>query len=330
MKVQSAILSIFLLCLGQGVDAETLSGTRNDSIETDVKNGGFFQKTTPEFLYGYTDFNFNSLSGYNFNRYKGHSNLYSVGADHISLNSTVMAGLYYFRVDTSLAAKFSFSPTPVVSSDQTIKNSTIFGHALKILTPNIYIDAAGGYGNNQLNTYTTIGSNELNPVALFAHARNNTTNWFVSFNGIYRRIWQKLLVRANLGVLYSQIDTPDYHYLFPATNSRQKVASLTNKATLLLENAEFGYFVNPKLMPFINAGLIQVAGFSESRPIISPLTVINGTLPQLSMNRSGFRLGGGLAYSYKNIAMRVEEKYYNAGLTFTSYQTLATIEYQFS
>jgi hypothetical protein len=327
MKLQSVILSVFLVCNGQMVYADALDRTRNANVQTVNKSSGFFQKITPEMLYGYTDFNFSSRSGDNFNSFKGHSNLYSAGADHISLGSSMMAGLYYFRIDTALASQFFFSPTPVATSDQTIKNNTIFGHLLKIFTPQIYADVAGGYGYNQLETFTELAAS---PDALFAHARNNSDNWFVSVNGIYRRTWQKFLLRANLGVLYSQIDTPRYHYLFPATNEVIVVAPLTNKATLLLENAEFGYFINPKLMPFINGGLIQVAHFSNSRSLLNPASIVNGSLPQLNMNKSGFRLGGGVTYSYKNVTMRVEEKYYNAGSTFQSYQTLASLEYQFT
>ena len=51
---------------------------------------------------------------------------------------------------------------------------------------------------------------------------------------------------------------------------------------------------------------------------------------RINMNKDGFRLGAGVAYTYKNVSMRVEEKYYNASSTFKSYQTLVALEYQFS
>lgn len=333
MKLCSLILSIFLVCNGQLACAHALSRIQNDPAPTASERpglSGFFQKITPEMLYGYTDFNFKSTRGANLNRFKGHANLYSVGADHLSLSPSIMAGVYYFRIDTALASKFSFSPIPAISSEQTIKNSTIFAHALKLFSPQIYVDVAGGYGYNQLNTQSTILPSDLNPEPLYAHARNNSDNWFVSVNGIYRKSWQKFLLRANLGVLYSEIDTPHYYYFFPSQDMSQRVARLISKATLLLENAEVGYFINPKLMPFINGGLIQVVDFSNSRPIVSPTSIVNGSLPQLNMNKNGFRLGAGVSYSYKNVTMRVEEKYYNAGSTFRSYQTLAALEYQFN
>lgn len=330
MKIQSVILSIFLVSNGQIACADALSRTRTETVKTvdTSDSSGFFKKITPEMLYGYTDFNFDSRAGENFNRYQGHSNLYSAGADHISLGSSVMAGVYYFRIDTALNAQFLLTPGALSTTDQTIKNNTIFGHVLKIFTPQIYADVAGGYGQNKFNTLTTIAPGlEEQQVA---QANNSNNNWFVSLNGIYRKSWNKFLVRANLGVLYSQIDTGHYSYIFAETGTIQGVSPLTNKATLIMENAEFGYFVKPTLMPFINGGLIQVAQFSNSRAILDPASTINGSLPQLNMNKSGFRLGAGMSYTYKNVTMRVEEKYYNAGSTFQSYQTLAALEYQFS
>ncbi|MFT4058695.1 MAG: autotransporter outer membrane beta-barrel domain-containing protein [Legionella sp.] len=327
MKIKWIFLSIALLYNGQIACADAFSRIRNENVRAVNGHFGFFHKITPEMMYGYTDFDFNSVQTENFNRFKGHSNLYSAGADHLSLGANMMVGVYYFRIDTALASQFSFLPSPIITSGQTIKNNTIFTHLLKIFTPQLYVDVAGGYGYNQFDTYTKL---MIEPDALFAHARNNNDNWFVSVNGIYRKNWQKFLLRMNLGVLYSQIDTPRYNYLFPASNIFLVVEPLTNKATLLLENAEFGYFINPKLMAFINGGLIQVAQFTNSRPLLNQAIVINGSLPQLNMNKDGFRLGAGVTYSYKNVTVRVEEKYYNASSTFHSYQTLAALEYQFT
>lgn len=330
MKVQSLLLSIFLICNGHIAYADALSRTRNDTLQIPAGTADVFGKTTPELIYAYTDFNFKSTHGASFNSFKGHSNLYSVGGDHISLGPSAMAGLYYFRIDTALSSQFLLLPGAVTTSDQTIRNTTLFGHVLKIFTPQLYADVAAGYGYNKLHTYAYIDPSPAIPVESVAHARNSCDNWFVILNGIYRKTWQKFLLRANLGVLYSQIDTGSYHYLFPATNIFRDVRPLTNKATLLLENAEFGYFVNPKLMPFLSGGLIQVAQFSNSRVLVDAANIINGSLPQLNMNKSGFRVGGGIAYTYKNVSMRIEEKYYNAGGTFQSYETLAALEYQFN
>ncbi|MCW8409559.1 autotransporter outer membrane beta-barrel domain-containing protein [Legionella sp. PATHC035] len=323
MKIQSLVLSVFLVFSGFGLNANTLS---KDGTSNQLNNSEFLRKITPEFLYGYTDFNFDSTSGTNFNRYNGHSNLYSAGADHVSLGQTMMVGVYYFGIDTELSSQFLLTPGSVTTSEQTIHNHTIFGHLFKIFTPEIYADLGGGYGFNKFITSTEIATE---PVPLIAQATNNNNNWFISFNGIYRKIWKKFLLRANAGVLYSQIDTGRYNYFFPATDTFQVIEPLTNKATLILENIELGYYIKPTVMPFLSGGLIQVAQFSNSRSLINPASVINGSLPQLNMDKSGFRVGGGIAITYKNATIRIEEKYYNASGVFQSYQTLAALEYQF-
>ncbi|MCW8397533.1 autotransporter outer membrane beta-barrel domain-containing protein [Legionella sp. PATHC038] len=323
MKIQSLVLSVFLIFSGFCLNANTLS---KDGTTNQAKSSEFLRKITPEFLYGYTDFNFDSTSGTNFNRYNGHSNLYSAGADHVSLGQTMMVGVYYFGIDTELTSQFLLTPGSVTTSEQTIHNNTIFGHLFKIFTPEIYADLGGGYGFNKFITLTEIATE---PAPLIAQATNNNNNWFISFNGIYRKTWKQFLMRANAGVLYSQIDTGRYNYFFPATDTFQVIEPLTNKATLILENIELGYYIKPTVMPFLSGGLIQVAQFSNSRLLINPASVINGSLPQLNMDKSGFRVGGGIAITYKNATIRVEEKYYNAGGVFQSYQTLAALEYQF-
>ena len=128
--------------------------------------------------------------------------------------------------------------------------------------------------------------------------------------------------------MYSQINAGSYPLIFQPTLPSQIVPALTTKATFLFENAELGYKVTTEMMPFINAGLIQVVQYSNSRPIIA--NPINGSLPQLNMNQNGFRLGGGVSFNHKQFTLRLEQKYYNAGGTFTSNQTFVGLEYQFS
>lgn len=324
MKKYSLILSILLLCYGTALNAET--SLKDEPIAKSYIPVSF-RKTTPEFLYGYTDFNFNSTSRNNFNKYDGHSNLYSVGGDHISFGDTVMAGLYYFGIDTTVSSKFLFNPGVITSSQQNIRNNTVFVHVLKLFNSEIFADLGGGYGLNKFITTTEI---PILPEPVVAQATNNNDNWFLSFNAIYRKPWNKFLFRFNLGALYSQIDTSTYSFLAPASDTFFIVQPIVNKATLILESGEVGYKVNDRFMPFISGGLIQVVQFSNSRALLNPAVIINGSLPQLNLDRDGFRVGGGFVCNYKNLTLRIEEKYYNAGGTFQSYQTLAAVEYQFS
>jgi hypothetical protein len=340
VKVNVLILSVLLLCMGQITYAEILTPSTKEKVEQpetpeknkadSAKKSGFFSNLAAEMLYGYTDFNFHSSEISNFNQFKGHSNLYAGGAEHLTVSPSITGGIYFFRINTEVDSKFSLSPFPVSDSKQTIKNNTIFAHVLKIVKPQFFIDVAAGYGYNHVNTFTTLQPSALNTEALLAYAINNTNNWFFSVNGIYRKPWKKFLFRGNLGVFYSKINAPEYNFIFPTINFSDLAQNLTNRATLILESVEVGYNVNPKFMPFIGAGLIQVAQFSFNRPVINPTTVINGSLPQLFLNKDAFRLVAGFSYKYKKFALRVEEKYYNASSTFKSYQTLVILEYKFS
>ena len=107
----------------------------------------------------------------------------------------------------------------------------------------------------------------------------------------------------------------------------QTVEPLSNKSWFLMENVELGYNLEkyPSWIPFVNAGLVQVLSFQNSRPLVS--IAINGISPQLNLDKNGFRLGGGLAYTHKEVTLRLEEQYYNAGNIFRSYQTILGIKY---
>ncbi len=327
IKVRYLVLLIFLIGNEPGLYAKSVKSVDISSNEkiNKINAVDYFKKITPEFLYSYTDFNFNSNSGENFNKYNGHSNLYSAGVDHLSLTNTMLMGIYYFGIDTVVKSQWFINPGFVTDSSQSLHNNTLFVHILKNVTPNFFTDVAGGYGYNKVSTITQIN---ISSEPLIGQANNNNNNWFASIDAIYRTTWKKFLVRTDMGVLYSEIDSPRYNYFFPALNKFQTIQPLVNKATLILENAELGYFINSKLMPFISGGLIQVAAFSNNRPLVNPVNEINGSLPQLNMNKNGFRVSGGLVYVYKNVSLRIEEKYYNASKTFHSNQTLAALTYQ--
>jgi len=325
MKILSLMFLIFLTWSGHDLYAGILPKTQNN-LSNSTSAADFYKQITPELIYSYVDFNFDSTTGINFNRFQGHSNLYSVGADHMLFRRDLIVGLYLFKIDTAVDSQFLLSPGVLNTSEQSINNNTFFGHLLKTFNSRFYLDLAGAYGQNKINTVTQIAPDSDSEQTAFSSYINN--NWFVSINALYRKPWKKLLLKTNVGALYSQINSGSYLFTLQSTGTSAIVAPLVNRATLILENAELGYAYNAELMPFINGGLIQVAQFSNSRPIVS--AQINGSLPQLNMNKSGYRLGAGLAIKHKTLALRLEEKYYNAGGTFQSYQTLVGLEYQFS
>lgn len=311
MKGQSSILFMSLLIHGLTVQADT---------------DNRLQQITPALMYSYIDFDFDSTTGVNFNRFQGHSNLYSLGADNFKIIPDLTAGLFVFRVDTIVNSQFLLASSSVIPSHQDIKNNTLFGHIRKRFNTSVDLDIAGGYGQNKISSYSWIGLNT--PEQILSTGNHHSNNWFSSINGFYKKQWTQFSLKAYAGVLYSQIHSGRYAVLFQPNLDSQNIEPLTNKVTYVMEGAELGYKLNSQLTPFINGGLIQVAQFKNSRATL--MTPINGSLPQLNMDQNGFKLGAGFVYTHKQLTLRIEEKYYNAANTYTSYQTLAGLEYHFS
>lgn len=278
------------------------------------------------FIYNYSDFKFNSMTGNNFNRYQGHSNLYSVGADHFKLINNLFAGIYLFKVDTQVNSQILLAPGSLTLSNQRIKNATLFGHVLKILNPNFFIDLSGGYGQNKINSHLALLP--TNSSISNGFYNNVSDNWFASLNGLYGKTWTRLTFKANAGVLLSEINTPGYMLGFQTNFPPQFVAPITSKSTFLIEGGELNYQIKPEIIPFINGSLIQVVQFSNSREVVSE--PINGSLPQLNANENGYQLGAGVNLIIKKFVLHLEQRYYNSGGVFTSNQSVARIQYAFN
>ncbi|KGP64442.1 hypothetical protein EP47_11805 [Legionella norrlandica] len=336
MKTKLIVLMTSVMITSQMVNAtnainsslDRQASSNNDNNAKQSPN--FLQQITPEFLYSYIDFDFDSTTGLNFNRYQGHSNLYSVGGDNVQFIPSVTGGIYVFRVNTEVNSQFLALPFPLTKSYQSIDNNTLFGHLRKSFKSQSQskfdVDLAAGYGQNKINSTTWIGLDTANPV--LGLSNHDNSNWFTSLNGIYRKQGKKINFKAFAGLLYSQIHSGSYFLFFQPVQPVQVVTPLTNKTTYVMEGAEVGYKLNSKLTPFINGGLIQVANISNSRPLFA--APINGSLPQLNMDKNGFKLGGGFTFKQKQFTVRLEERYYQAGRIFASYQTVAGLEYRFS
>lgn len=327
-------IKFFLLIIGMGLNVHSVYAKMSDTQQPAPQNSSnnlntensndAVKKITPEFLYSYIDFDFDSTIGLNFNRYHGHSNIYSIGADHIAPIPNLTVGLYVLDIDTEVHSQFQVLQNVLIPSNQTIHNNTLFGHIRKVLTPQLDIDIAGGYGQNRINTQTLLNASTLD----MAYSKHNNNNWLTSLNVFYKKQWNTVFLKTYAGILYSQINSGSYVLAFPSIQPGQFVAPLTTKTTYIMEGAEISYKHNSTLTPFINGGLIQVANYTNTRPIFTQQ--INGSLPQLNMDKNGYKLGGGVAVQYKQLTLRLEEKYYRAGSLFTSYQTIAGLEYRFS
>lgn len=333
MRIKSMVLSGVLLCNASIV----FSG----DIGSAEKSKGMFSHLALGLVGSYTDFNFNSTSGRNFNRFQGHSKLYSIGAGNVLLSPEWTAGVALFRVDTSVRSQNFLSPGVPSNAKMTSRSNLLFGHLLKQIKPHVYLDLAGAYGQNKLNTQTQIltggvlvsrRSPRVTPSSLAGVSSSNTSNWFTSLTALYSKPWNKFLVNANGRLLYSRVNAGSYLFTYQSALPSQTVQAITNKAVYLMENVELGYKLDQKrlpLTPFVNAGLVQVLHFSNSRPLVNAARIV-GVVPQLSLDKNGYRLGGGATFQHKNLSIRLEEQYYRASSTYSSYQTIAALKYMIS
>lgn len=278
---------------------------------------------SPKFIYSYIDFDFDSTPiGGNFNRYQGHSNTYTLGGDKVFDQYKAIAGIFVIATDTQVNSQFSIEPTVINRGSSNINNTTGFAHIRKTLKDPIDIDIAWGFGHSRVSAQTWVAP--LINQSFFSHPNND--NWFVGLNIHYYKNWQRFSMKANIGTLYSEANTSPY--LLHSTTVDIAAPKSKNNTTYVSENVEISYSHSEELKPFFNAGLIQVAGFNKTpNKVIVP---VSGFLPQFNMNKDGFRLGAGFSYMRKSFTLRLEEKYYNAGGTFTSWQTIAALSYRFS
>lgn len=271
----------------------------------------------------YTDFKFHSIAGNNYNLFKGYSKLASIGGNNVLLPHHWIAGIELLKVDTILGAQTLLNPGLPAKTNQSIRNNTLFGHLLKQLNDHWFADFSAAYGKNRLNimSFITTPTGEL-----IGSASTSSTNWFASAMGIYSKNWKQWIITANGRLLYSEVNNGSYSFLFQPTAANQIVAPLSNKSWYLMENIELGYQLERlSWTPFINAGLVQVLSFRNSRSLTN--IAINGISPQLNVDKDGVRVGGGLAYTNKQFTLRIEEQYYNAGGIYSSYQTFLGIRY---
>lgn len=279
----------------------------------------------PGAVYSYTDINFNSTVGSNFNRFNGHSNLYGFTGENFKLTKKLNFGFALFKIDTNLNSQVNLSPTPFSISKQKIENHTIFAHLLKQLNSNILGDISGGYGQNKISSVTNIDPLSISPETGVSNFSGD--NWFGALTGIYIKPIKKFTINANIRALYSHVSNEESGLYLLNAQATQPILSSTNDVLFFIENLLLEYKLNNHISPFINAGLIQVAHYSSTTPTTT--AVINGSLPQLAMNKNGYKFGGGLALRFKNSLVRVDQQYYNSGNTFINNQTIVSYRYLF-
>jgi len=267
--------------------------------------------------YSYRDFKFNATSLPDFVRFKGHSNLYLAGVNSIKIKDSLHVGLFINNVDSTLNISLPLG----ITINDVVHSDSLFGHVLKRIKPNLFIDWLGGLGQNAIN-YKILASG--NPGILSGgYASSRSTNWYTSIKAIYRHPWKKFLFTGNFGALYSQVNQEQFPFLLNPPQLSTNVAQLSNQSTYLLESAEVIYQFKPNVQPFLTGGLIQVLQYSNNRPIISVTTAGS---PDFNLDKSGFEVGAGFSLKYKQYVFRLEQQYYQRGSIYHSNQSMATLK----
>lgn len=314
MKRQRTVLGLFLsLCF---VSSFSKAEQNQNNLNADTPSNPATLYTLNA-SYAYRNFKFNSNIPTNFNRSKGHSNLYLVGGNYIPLSSSLSAGLFVFQMDSSM----DFQLTQADLTNQTVRNHSLFAHVLKKVQADVFIDLMSGYGKNTVHyaTFAPLNS-EIGQVGA---AKSLGSDWFASIKGIYSHPWRNFVLTGTGGILHGQVNQNHFTYYFISPIPQNEVPELTTQATLLLESAEIAYKLSPAIKPFLTGGLMQVVGYSTSRPLANAISLT--TLPEITSKENGFQAGIGLSLKYKQCVLRFEQQYYQRGHTYQSNISLASL-----
>lgn len=325
MKQGKRLISLLILFTTQTINSAQATKPDNQVAIKDsvIKSpGALFSQASLIAIGTYTDFKFDASQGINYQLFRGHSKLGSIGGDNIILAPTWMAGLSLFRAETQIQSQLTINPQNSFRTAQNIQNNTLFGHLMKQINQNVLFDVAGAYGRNKTNTisWTDLESDT-------GYAKANGSNWFASATGIYSKITNRLLTTISGRLLFTQVNNDAYSFRFNSSRPDQSIAPFTNNSLFLMENIELAY--NPEKLPnwnpFVNGGLVQILSYKNSTTFTAP--AINGISPQFNLDENAFHVGGGLSYSYRQFTIRLEEQYYKAGDIYSSMQTILFLRY---
>lgn len=292
----------------------------------DKKNNPMFSAVEALLKFSYTDFRFDSITPDNYNRYRGHTNVITVGGNNIQLRKDLKAGVAILKGNSGVTSQSKLQPSGPSEAGRTIRNDSIFGSLTQTLKNKWSLNLSGAYGIN--HTISTSFINPNTPKTLIAHSSNQSSNWFVSLASLYNNKWKKVSLAGGVVMLYNRSHSGISKVFFDSRLPPSTVAPLTNEMALVSESAEFGYTLADQFKPFISAGLVQIVHTKSSRRTLPP--AINGLIPQLNATKSAFKLGGGISVVGKQWMVRLEEQYYNSATTFISRQTILSLRYKFT
>jgi hypothetical protein len=317
MSIKKIIKFVQAFFLGSILSLNAFS--ENSFLQKDIKE--LLHSASTGFIYSYLNLNFDSTLPATYNRFYGNSDIYAVYESDVNLGDHLTGGLTYFRVTTNINAQLQLIDKPLVTSRQTITNNSIFGHVEKSYQDRLFFNLGGSFGLNGINTNSLFGTNT-------GYANTKNYNWFTTFIALYNNTWKDISYTLSGSILYSQINQGSSVFYFNDPNlTPTNIEPLITRNLFTSENLELGYKTEKNKLtftPFVGVGLIQIPVYANSRPTYP---IVNGALPQLFINQSGYRAVTGVTFSHHKFMIRLEEIYYNAGNVFTCYETVANLTY---
>lgn len=281
-----------------------------------------FEGVSTGLVYSYVAFNFNSEVLDSYNKFTGDSNIYAVYTSDIKLSKSISSGLTFFNVKTQINSQVKIPENPGLNASQTINNNSIYGHILNKATDHLFFNFSASAGQNIIKT----NAKYQNGLTGYANAAN--LNWFTHLIGQYNNSWNSLSYSINAAVLYNQINANAYDFIFNSTyNNPISLESVITRQLFVFEFIELGYKTlknNLTFTPYLSGGLIQIPLYATSRPV---LPIVNGALPQLIINKNGYKAATGVSLQHKKFKIRLEQSIYQSGREFTSYATVANVAF---
>lgn len=234
----------------------------------------------------------------------------SFSGQQFQFNPRLAGGVFVYHTDSPLQA-LALPPSVMNAAPQ---NGNLYVHLLTKLMHHLFFDVAGGYVQDNTNVAHFYYNNAYN--------KGYSKNWFASAAALFTHTWKEFVFNANLSALRGDAQQDPYNAYFAYNNPWQTANGLSNKMSFIQENAEIQYRGNSFVQPFIGGGLLQV--IDANTPLM--MTSTFSPMPEWNQDLTGYKVGGGLAFNYKQYVFRLEQQYYQRGNLYHGNQSTLSVK----
>lgn len=248
------------------------------------------------------------------------TNTYGADLNHFQLNQKPSSGFFIYKMDSELSSQLRQLSLPVPDSGKSMYSNSIYAHLITRFMQHLFFDLAGGYGQNHLGYNSGVN---LNYWGRNGYSSALSKNWYASASALFTHTWKEFVFNANLQALHGDLEQDAYTLNFMANPASQVSSKLNNNVSYLEENAEISYKVNDRVQPFIGGGFLQVFDLN-SHQTVSPL--FSSAISDYNLDMNGYKLGGGLAFNYKQYVFRLEQQYFQRGNIYHGNQSTLSVK----